>query len=304
MIAAARRDDAGGRRAREPERIADGDHPVADPHLVGVAPAHRRQRPVGVDLAYRPGRSCRPCRAGAPGNGCRLSTSFRSFPHSPMTWLLVTTMPSLEMMKPEPSAVRFAMRARHGNAGHAMLEEPFEEIAQRAFAELLRELRHRALGRLPLGTRLLGGDQYHRRTDLIDQIGEAFRRGPRQRRSRRHDRPDADRAAEHQCRHGRSYSPAPDRSTATLGLHLKSLSLGCRLYQPGWYVGETTLRVTYGRITDRSSAACTARPTSAERLPRKSIGEDGGPGGRFRSGRRLAMSCSSANAGSPSSRRS
>src|SRR3546814_6045377 len=35
-VAAARRDDAGGHRAAEAEGIAHGEHPVADPGLVGV----------------------------------------------------------------------------------------------------------------------------------------------------------------------------------------------------------------------------------------------------------------------------
>src|SRR5512132_2222085 len=52
-IAAARRNDAGSHRAREAEGITDRDHPVADAHFVGIAPAHRRQRSVGRDLQYR-----------------------------------------------------------------------------------------------------------------------------------------------------------------------------------------------------------------------------------------------------------
>ena len=37
----------------ESEGVAHGDHPIADPHLLEVAPAYRRQRMVGVDLQHR-----------------------------------------------------------------------------------------------------------------------------------------------------------------------------------------------------------------------------------------------------------
>ncbi len=47
-VAVARRDDAGGDRAAETERIADGDDPFAEPQLAGIAELHRLQRLVGV----------------------------------------------------------------------------------------------------------------------------------------------------------------------------------------------------------------------------------------------------------------
>ena len=43
-VAVARRDDAGRHRAAEAERIADRDHPFAEPQLVGIAELHRDQR--------------------------------------------------------------------------------------------------------------------------------------------------------------------------------------------------------------------------------------------------------------------
>ena len=43
-VAVARRDDAGGDGAAEAERIADRDHPFAEPQLVGIAELHRDQR--------------------------------------------------------------------------------------------------------------------------------------------------------------------------------------------------------------------------------------------------------------------
>src|SRR3954451_24473129 len=42
-VAPDRRNDAGGHRAAEPERIADRDDPVADLGLIAVAPGDKRQ---------------------------------------------------------------------------------------------------------------------------------------------------------------------------------------------------------------------------------------------------------------------
>ena len=52
-IAVARRDDAGGDRAAEAERIADRDHPFAEPQLVGIAELHRDQRLVRLEFQHR-----------------------------------------------------------------------------------------------------------------------------------------------------------------------------------------------------------------------------------------------------------
>ena len=52
-IARGGRDDARRDRAAEPERVADRQHPIADPGLGRIAPARRRQRRLGVDLEQR-----------------------------------------------------------------------------------------------------------------------------------------------------------------------------------------------------------------------------------------------------------
>ena len=52
-VAVARRHDAGRHRAAEAERIADRDHPFAEPQLVGIAEAHRLERLVGLDPQQR-----------------------------------------------------------------------------------------------------------------------------------------------------------------------------------------------------------------------------------------------------------
>ena len=97
---------------------------------------------------------------------------------SPMTWLLVTTTPSLEMMKPEPSEAGLGARLRR--LARLAMTELLEEVAERAFAELLRQLKLRAWRRFAglhlTGRALLGGDLHHRRGDLVDQVGEALRR--------------------------------------------------------------------------------------------------------------------------------
>ena len=52
-VAIARRDDAGRNRAAEAEWVADGDHPFAEPQLVGIPELHGFQRPVGLDPQQR-----------------------------------------------------------------------------------------------------------------------------------------------------------------------------------------------------------------------------------------------------------
>jgi len=49
-VAAERRDDPGGHRAAEPERVADRGHPIADLSLIAVAPGDEGQLVLGVDL--------------------------------------------------------------------------------------------------------------------------------------------------------------------------------------------------------------------------------------------------------------
>ena len=48
-VAVARRNDAGSHRAAEAERVADRDHPFAEPQLVAVAELDRLKRLVGMD---------------------------------------------------------------------------------------------------------------------------------------------------------------------------------------------------------------------------------------------------------------
>src|SRR5581483_4148654 len=52
-VAVARRNNAGGHRAAETERIADGDDPFAEPQLVAVAERHRLERMIGLDAEQR-----------------------------------------------------------------------------------------------------------------------------------------------------------------------------------------------------------------------------------------------------------
>src|SRR5713226_1982142 len=52
-VAVARRDDARRNRAAEAERIADRDHPLAEPQLVGIAELHRDQRFYRFEFQHR-----------------------------------------------------------------------------------------------------------------------------------------------------------------------------------------------------------------------------------------------------------
>ena len=77
-VAAARRDDAGGHRAAQPERVADRQHPVAHPLVVAVAELNRRQRLVRFHLQQRDvARSSRPTTVGLQrGLSCRVTVIF------------------------------------------------------------------------------------------------------------------------------------------------------------------------------------------------------------------------------------
>jgi len=52
-VAVARGDDAGSHGAAETERIADRDHPFAEPQFVGIAELDRLERLVGAHLQQR-----------------------------------------------------------------------------------------------------------------------------------------------------------------------------------------------------------------------------------------------------------
>ncbi len=52
-IARRGRDDPGSDRAAEAKRVADRQHPIADPGLGRIAPARRRQRRLGIDFQQR-----------------------------------------------------------------------------------------------------------------------------------------------------------------------------------------------------------------------------------------------------------
>ena len=177
-VAAARRDDAGRDRAAEAERVADRHHPVADAHLV----ANRRTCTALSGLSGFTRSTARSTLESLP-----TISAFSLVPSwkitvmslaSPMTWLLVTTMPEASMMKPEPS--EFERRCAAGSpllaraALAATVEELLEEILERRAG---RQLRQGAGSRGLDGRR--GRDVDDRVRHLLGEIGEGFRRGGR-----------------------------------------------------------------------------------------------------------------------------
>src|ERR1051326_5079647 len=52
-VAAERRDDPGGHRSAEAERVADRYNPVADLGLIAVAPGHEGELAVDIDFQQR-----------------------------------------------------------------------------------------------------------------------------------------------------------------------------------------------------------------------------------------------------------
>src|SRR5439155_3323780 len=103
-----RRDDAGRDRAAEAERVADREHPVADPRLGRVA-----QFAAGSGVLTSTLSRARSVTESRPITwACNVVSSDRVTvicSALAITWLLVTISPAGSMMKPEPSeAVRGA----------------------------------------------------------------------------------------------------------------------------------------------------------------------------------------------------
>ena len=88
-IAAAGRDNAGGDGAAKPERVADGDHPVADARLL------RREIDIGKALVASTLSSARSVFGSVPMIRALNSPSLESLTVTSLapftTWLLVTT---------------------------------------------------------------------------------------------------------------------------------------------------------------------------------------------------------------------
>ena len=97
-----RRDDAGRDRLAHAERIADGQHEVADLERVRIAKLERGNGPAPLSLSTA--RSVRGSRSTMSAASSRRSASdtLTSVMFS-MTWLLVTTKPAGSTMTPEPS---------------------------------------------------------------------------------------------------------------------------------------------------------------------------------------------------------
>ncbi len=100
-------------RVVQPERVADGHHPVAHLQPVRVPQVHRRQPAhalaAAAEAAPRPWRSpAPPPRRGTRARPTGAPRSPRPTSWRATTWLFVTTSPSGVRMKPEPVAERLA----------------------------------------------------------------------------------------------------------------------------------------------------------------------------------------------------
>ena len=146
-VAAACRDDAGRDRTAEAKRVADRHHPIAGTQLVGIAEFHRLQRLVALHLEHREidlGILADDLRLQAVPSGKITLMSFAS----PITWLLVTTMPGGSITKPDPSEFerRWRWGAAFAPATAAMsLAAPVEELLEKVLERSAgRQLRQRA----------------------------------------------------------------------------------------------------------------------------------------------------------------
>ncbi len=100
-----RRDDALRHRLADAERVADGEHDVADLEIVRGAELNRGlEKPPCRRCSFSTARSVRGSRSSMSASNSRLSDSEMRTSSAPsMTWLLVTTRPEASTITPEPS---------------------------------------------------------------------------------------------------------------------------------------------------------------------------------------------------------
>ena len=150
-VAVARRDDAGGDGAAEAERIADRDHPFAEPQLVGIAELHRDQRLGRLEFQHR--------QIGLLVDADQLGLELAAVVHDDVDLVgigddVIVGHDDARGIDDEAGAERVGLVrlqiAALGTARTAMavLEEIVEELLER---RARRQLRHRApaLGRRP-----------------------------------------------------------------------------------------------------------------------------------------------------------
>ena len=108
-----RGNDAAGDRLADAERVADGEHQIADLQIARIGEVQRRQRLAARRrCGARRDRCARPSSPARPGNSRRsFSTTRNSCAALRRTWLLVTMTPSAPTITPEPSELStFSLR--------------------------------------------------------------------------------------------------------------------------------------------------------------------------------------------------
>ncbi len=184
-VAVARRDDAGRHRAAEAERIADRDHPFAEPQLVGIAEFHRDQRLARLEFQHR--------QIGLLVDADHFGLELAAVVHDDVDLVgigddVIVGHDDARGIDDEAGAervglVRLQVAALAARTAAAVLEEVVEEFLER---RARRQLRHRApaIAGAALGfDGLRGRDVDHRVDHFLGDVGDAVG-AARQRRRR------------------------------------------------------------------------------------------------------------------------
>ena len=221
-VAVARRDDARRDRAAEAERIADRDHPFAEPQLVGIAELHRDQRLGRLEFQHR--------KIGLLVDADQLGLELGAVVHDDADLVgigddVIVGHDDAGGVDDEAGAERVGLvrlqiaALRTARTAMAVLEEIVEEFLER---RARRQLRHGAPAvAAALGLDgLRGRDVDHRVDDLLGDIGDAVG-AARQGRHRRQDAGDANAGAK--ADRGQQRAQAMAQGWNRTG-HIRSLS--------------------------------------------------------------------------------
>ena len=162
------RDDAGRHRSAQPERIADRDHPVADPHRVAVAPLDRREWAVALDL--QDGKVGPLVDADHLGRQIGVVGQDDGDLVRPIDDVVVGH--HIAALGDDEAGAERGRPPRRRDAALAfpVLEEIAEEVLERRSLREIRDFRH-----LALRDRLAGRDIDHRGQQPLRQVGKALR---------------------------------------------------------------------------------------------------------------------------------
>ena len=165
------RNDAGRHRAAEAERIADGEHPIADAGILGRELDERKRFALGIDLDQRHIGA----RVGADELGRIFVAAFER--HRDVLGVLdhVVVGHDQAVRRDEEARPLRQARGRLGRGLRHAFAELLEEVVERVVLRKVGHARnlHVVVGDLDVA---LDVDAHHGRAHLGDKVGEAQRR--------------------------------------------------------------------------------------------------------------------------------